>query len=212
MKQDQILHTKWIFNNFFFQFQVLSYFSNQCLLNLLDSPLNKAGLLQIFIRTAKNVLIEVNPKCRIPRTFKRFSGLMGRILIFTTSYNTHRLIFILYFYNFLVQLLHQMTIKANDGSRETLLRLIKNPVTDHLPVGIRIVGTSVQAEKLVNVNEWAASLPPDQSIAVVIGGIAVGNIDVDYTSEEVAISSYPLSAAGVCAKFCSAFEQHWGVL
>ena len=105
-----------------------------------------------------------------------------------------------------------MTIKANDGSRETLLRLIKNPVTDHLPVGIRIVGTSVQAEKLVNVNEWAASLPPDQSIAVVIGGIAVGNIDVDYTSEEVAISSYPLSAAGVCAKFCSAFEQHWGVL
>ena len=44
---------------------------------LLDSPLNKAGLLQIYIHTAKNVLIEVNPKCRIPRTFKRFSGLMG---------------------------------------------------------------------------------------------------------------------------------------
>ena len=49
----------------------------QCLLTLLDSPLNKAGLLQVYIHTAKGVLIEVNPHVRIPRTFKRFSGLMG---------------------------------------------------------------------------------------------------------------------------------------
>jgi rRNA small subunit pseudouridine methyltransferase Nep1 len=50
---------------------------NQCLLTLLDSPLNKAGRLQVYISTAKNVLIEVHPSVRIPRTFKRFSGLMG---------------------------------------------------------------------------------------------------------------------------------------
>ena len=50
---------------------------SQCLLTLLDSPLNKAGLLQVYIHTAKGVLIEVNPHVRIPRTFKRFSGLMG---------------------------------------------------------------------------------------------------------------------------------------
>jgi rRNA small subunit pseudouridine methyltransferase Nep1 len=31
----------------------------------------------VYIRTAKGVLIEVNPHVRIPRTFKRFSGLMG---------------------------------------------------------------------------------------------------------------------------------------
>lgn len=52
-------------------------FDPQCLLTLLDSPLNKAGLLQVYIKTAKGVLIEVNPHVRIPRTFKRFSGLMG---------------------------------------------------------------------------------------------------------------------------------------
>lgn len=51
----------------------------QCLLTLLDSPLNKAGLLQVYIHTAKGVLIEVNPHVRIPRTFKRFSGLMGTL-------------------------------------------------------------------------------------------------------------------------------------
>jgi hypothetical protein len=53
----------------------------QCLLTLLDSPLNKAGLLQVYIHTAKGVLIEVNPSVRIPRTFKRFSGLMGTFIL-----------------------------------------------------------------------------------------------------------------------------------
>lgn len=54
--------------------------THQCLLMLLDSPLNRAGLLQVYIHTSNNVLIEVNPQTRIPRTFKRFAGLMGKLL------------------------------------------------------------------------------------------------------------------------------------
>ena len=53
--------------------------THQCLLTLLDSPLNKAGRLQVYIHTGKNVLIEVNPQTRIPRTFARFSGLMVQL-------------------------------------------------------------------------------------------------------------------------------------
>lgn len=52
--------------------------THQSLLMLFDSPLNRAGLLQVYIHTSKNVLIEINPMCRIPRTFKRFCGLMGK--------------------------------------------------------------------------------------------------------------------------------------
>jgi rRNA small subunit pseudouridine methyltransferase Nep1 len=48
---------------------------------LLDSPLNRAGLLQVYIHTAKNVLIEVNPQTRIPRTYTRFAGLMGEFML-----------------------------------------------------------------------------------------------------------------------------------
>jgi rRNA small subunit pseudouridine methyltransferase Nep1 len=80
---------------------------HRCLLALLDSPLNKAGHLQVYIETCKNVLIEVNPKVRIPRTFRRFAGLM-------------------------VQLLHKLKIRASNTS-QILLRVIKNPVNDHLP-------------------------------------------------------------------------------
>ncbi|KAK0443080.1 Alpha/beta knot methyltransferase [Desarmillaria tabescens] len=83
--------------------------THQCLLTLLDSPLNKAGLLQVYIHTAKGVLIEVNPHVRIPRTFKRFSGLM-------------------------VQLLHKLFIRGVNGP-EKLLKVIKNPVrlSQYLP-------------------------------------------------------------------------------
>lgn len=58
--------------------------THQCLLTLLDSPLNKAGLLQVYIRTAKGVLIELHPSVRIPRTFKRFSGLIGLSFLLTS--------------------------------------------------------------------------------------------------------------------------------
>lgn len=51
--------------------------THQCLLMLFDSPLNRAGLLQVYVHTHNNVLIEINPQTRIPRTFKRFAGLMG---------------------------------------------------------------------------------------------------------------------------------------
>ena len=43
-----------------------------------------ALMLQVYIQTAKGVLIEVSPQTRIPRTFKRFAGLMGgrRVLLY----------------------------------------------------------------------------------------------------------------------------------
>lgn len=89
----------------------------QCLLTLLDSPLNKSGLLQVYIHTAKGVLIEVNPHVRIPRTFKRFSGLMGTRPFFISQSQilTDRTV---------VQLLHKLSIRGVNGP-ERLLKVIK---------------------------------------------------------------------------------------
>ena len=63
--------------------------THQLLLALLDSPLNKAGMLQVYIETTKNVLIEVSPATRIPRTFKRFAGLMGKLPLVSAFITTH---------------------------------------------------------------------------------------------------------------------------
>jgi len=160
--------------------------THQCLLMLFDSPLNRAGLLQVYIRTASNVLIEVNPATRIPRTFKRFAGLM-------------------------VQLLHKYSITAAESSTK-LLKVIKNPITDHLPVGCRKICMTYGAEKVVH----ASKLVPEgehseDPIVLVVGAIAKGAISVDYTEEDVSISNYPLSGALACSKLCDAFEQAWNI-
>ena len=62
-------------------------------------------------------MIEINPKTRIPRTFKRFSGLM-------------------------VQLLHKLKIRSADG-KDMLLKVVKNPISRHLPAGARCYGSYV---------------------------------------------------------------------
>lgn len=164
--------------------------AHQSLLALLDSPLNKAGLLQVYMRTNKNVLIEINPQIRIPRTFKRFSGLMA-------------------------QLLTKMKIRAS-GSSVTLMKVIKNPVTQHLPMGIKKIGTSTKGQ-LCNLNQYVKDLmgsDPKKPVVFVIGAVSVGNpgMENDYVDECICISQYSLSAAAVCSRVCGAFEELWKVL
>ncbi|OCK90921.1 nucleolar essential protein 1 [Cenococcum geophilum 1.58] len=161
--------------------------THQCLLTLLDSPINKAGKLQIYIQTAKNVLIEVSPTVRIPRTFKRFAGLM-------------------------VQLLHRHQIRST-SSQEKLIHVIKNPITDHLPPNCRKVTLSFDAE-VVRVRDYVKSLNNNESICVFIGAMAKGNDDfADHLKDDsISISNFNLSASVACSKFCHAAEDVWGII
>uniref|UniRef100_A0A1Q3EZJ1 18S rRNA (pseudouridine-N1)-methyltransferase n=1 Tax=Culex tarsalis TaxID=7177 RepID=A0A1Q3EZJ1_CULTA len=158
--------------------------THQSLLMLMDSPLNRAGLLQVYLKTEKNVLIEINPQTRIPRTFRRFAGLM-------------------------VQLLHKFSIKASD-SPQKLMRVIKNPISNHLPVGCRKYAMSFSASKVEHPRELVPK--QDEPVALVVGAFAHGSLNVDYTEGTFSISNYPLSAALACSKLCSAFEEAWGII
>mmetsp|Transcript_7846 Transcript_7846/g.13663 ORF Transcript_7846/g.13663 Transcript_7846/m.13663 type:complete len:245 (-) Transcript_7846:27-761(-) len=162
--------------------------THQCLMNLLDSPLNKAGLLQIFIHTRKNVLIEVNPHVRLPRTFKRFAGLI-------------------------VQLLDKLKIRSSSQG-EILLRVVKNPVTGYLPAGAQRIATSCKADNPVPLDQFLPTISKTKNdpVVFIIGCFAKGNVNVDYADKTIAFSEYPLSAAMSCAKVTSAFEQFWGVV
>jgi rRNA small subunit pseudouridine methyltransferase Nep1 len=157
------------------------------LLTLLDSPVNKAGKLQIYIHTAKGVLIEVSPSVRIPRTFKRFAGLM-------------------------VQLLHRLSIKSVN-SQEKLLKVISNPITDHLPPKCRKITLSFESP-VVRAREYIETLEPSESICVFIGAMAKGpdNFADAYVDEKISISNYSLSASVACSKFCHAAEDAWDII
>jgi len=180
---------------------------HQELLALIDSPLNKAGYLQVYIKTQKGILIEVHPSMRVPRTFKRFSGLM-------------------------VQLLHKLKIKAA-GSSSILLKVIKNPFSQHLPPGTRVFALSVKGTLYAPLALANAMVPPspnpvtstlavDKSsakvqppVCFIIGAMSSGSItkeDHPYIEDFFSISEYPLSGAAACSRILTAIEHQWGIV
>lgn len=111
-----------------------------------------------------------------------------------------------------VQLLHKLSIRSVN-SPEKLLKVIKNPVTDHLPPNCRKITLSADS-KVVRLQEWVPTLPSDSSVCFFIGAFAHGpdNFADDMVEEKISISNYNLSAATSCAKLCEAFETIWDVL
>lgn len=108
-----------------------------------------------------------------------------------------------------MQLLHKFAVRASDSSMK-LLKVIKNPITNHLPVGVKKLCMSFSANKVSNCRELVPT--EEEPIVLVIGAMAHGKVETDYTEETISISNYPLSAALTCAKLCSAFEEKWNVL
>mmetsp|Transcript_25357 Transcript_25357/g.70942 ORF Transcript_25357/g.70942 Transcript_25357/m.70942 type:complete len:230 (-) Transcript_25357:40-729(-) len=160
---------------------------HQALLSILDSPLSKAGKLKgLYIHTAKNVLIQVNPQVRIPRTFKRFCGLM-------------------------VQLLQKLSIRSSNGP-DKLLKVVKGPVTKYFPPNSRRVGFSYSSPEVVKLTDFVRELPDDVPAVFTVGAFAHGKIDVAYNDQMVAVSEYPLSAACCIGRITNAFEQKWDIV
>ena len=154
---------------------------HQALLAILDSPLNKAGRVKaIYVNTQKNVLFRVSPKTRVPRTFKRFCGLIA-------------------------QLLQKLSVRASNGP-EKLMQVVKQPVTRYFPAGARRVGFSFSAPEVKKLPDYVKSLPEDATVVFTVGAMAHGKVDVAYTDDFISVSQYPLSAACCIGKICNALE------
>lgn len=161
--------------------------AHQAMLAILDSPLNKAGRMKaLYVKTEKGILLEIKPHVRIPRTFKRFAGVM-------------------------LQLLQKLSITAV-GKREKLMRVIKNPVTQYLPPNSRKIGFSKSSEKLVDIQDYVASISDEVNFVFVVGAMSHGKIDDNYVDDYISISEHPLSAAGCIGRICYGLERKWKIL
>ena len=117
---------------------------HQSLLALLDSPLAKAGRLRILINTKKGVIIKVAPTIRLPRTYKRFSGLMA-------------------------QLLTKMKIKSPE-SKVTLLEVVNGPIESHFPPDAFVIGTSTKGHLVADLDGYFKSQQtPTRNLVFVVG-------------------------------------------
>ncbi|OAG29894.1 rRNA small subunit pseudouridine methyltransferase Nep1 [Nematocida displodere] len=160
---------------------------HQCLLTLLDSPLNKAGSLKILIVTTANAVIEINPQTRIPRVFTRFAGLM-------------------------IQLLERNRIYAS-STRDILMQLHKGAVEGYIPKDAQRIGLSQEGESLYNYIAHANTATLKESVDKMVFFINVvsSGEDVFKDATLLSLSSFALSAATCCSKVCCEVEKILGI-
>lgn len=93
------------------------------------------------------------------------------------------------------------------------MKVIQNPISDHLPPNCRKVTLSFDAE-LVKVRDYVERLNDDESICVFVGAMAKGsdNFADAFVDEKISISNYSLSASVACSKFCHAAEDVWDII
>jgi len=112
----------------------------------------------------------------------------------------------------MVQLLHKLSIRGVNGS-EKLLKVIRNPVTDHFPINTHKITLSGDS-KTIRLREYLPTLPETHSVAVFVGAMARGkdNFADSIVDEKISISEYALSASVACGKFCCALEDLWDIV
>ena len=143
----------------------------------------------VFVTTRRGVVIRIHPGARLPRTFRRFCGLMG-------------------------QLLQKLQIRATNGA-ERLLRVVKGPVGRLLPAGATRVGFSSKAE-VVRMDDWVrdgvVDGPGGKGAVFVLGAFAHGAISETTVDVRLGVSRYPLSAACAVGRICNALERKWDIV
>ena len=73
----------------------------------------------------------------------------------------------------MAQCLKKFRIRAAKSS-DTLMRVVKNPVTDHFPINIPKISLSTEG-RLVNLNKYIRRENLDKTCAYIIGGVSTGN-------------------------------------
>ncbi|XP_028802702.1 ribosomal RNA small subunit methyltransferase NEP1-like isoform X2 [Neltuma alba] len=159
---------------------------HEALRSILDSPLNKAGMVAaIYVKIDKGLLFEVRPHVRLPRTCKRFCGVI-------------------------LELLQKSRVYAKD-TNEVLLRVLEEPVTRHLPVNSHIIGLSYNSERLVDIEDYVSAMDYAVSPVYVVGAMVNGSVKKDYMHDYISVSGYPLSAKCCIGLICEAMEQKWNI-
>ncbi|KAG5482067.1 hypothetical protein LSCM1_05783 [Leishmania martiniquensis] len=212
---------------------------HQCLLHLQDSALNRAGMLEVFLRTKKQVCIAVDPRLRVPRNVRLFEKMM-------------------------VSLLFKLKVRASTGYL-SLLRVVGNPITDHIPAGTRLyrvekdgeliepfafcascgyaadildelradhkislarrrltsstsgtleeTGAEAGTDEFAEVQRKAAERRRFQPFAFIIGGMSRGDVSVDYARRgevsSIRLGDRGMSAAAVISALLHGFEEEW---
>lgn len=157
-----------------------------CLLLALDTPLNREGLLRVYVHTRNDKLITVDPSARLPRMFYRFEGLMEHLFLKGEAPPENPL------------------LRLEDASLAVLIDRIKPN---------KVMTFSERGERKPY-GEIFRELSKDDDTCAVVGAFPHGEFlsNVDKLSDEmVSLDPEPLLAPTVVARAIYAYEEAFGV-
>jgi rRNA small subunit pseudouridine methyltransferase Nep1 len=114
-----------------------------------------------------------------------------------------------------------MKIKAGNDGGTTLLKVVKNPFSQHLPAGTRCFGFSCEGTLYspIALAKTVVPLVPDDPesppTCFVLGAMSTGHITLEdhpYIEKMMSISAYPLSGAAAVSRIMAGIEHHWGIV
>ena len=132
---------------------------HRSVLAIFDSPLAKAGLSEVLIHTTDKKVIRLDKSMRvaasekIPRTEKRFNGLLAQVL-------------------------DEGEVRP-EGSAVALMKLLPGQLEEHLPADAAKVGRGEQvgtssAARFVSLREYVGKASAARRVVFVVGAVSKG--------------------------------------
>lgn len=160
--------------------------AHYCLLTLLESPLAKAGRLEVAIHTRHRLLVRVRPDTRLPRGEARFQGLMGKVLREGRSQGKKPLLW----------------VEGEASPAQALHAFAKGPVL-RLDEGGTLLAPA----------DIAARADASGDLTLVLGAFPSGAFLPEWVAaapEAVSIWKEPLNAWAVAAEVAAGYRARWG--
>lgn len=150
-----------------------------CLINALESILNKEGRLRVYVHTRNDEIIYIKPETRLPRNYNRFVGLMESLFKKKAVPKDLEL------------------LKMKEGTLSELLEEI-------CPDGVFIMHEN---GNLATPKEFGERLVGHTSPAVIIGGFPHGDFLSVVEGEKISIYKEPLMAWSVINEVLVNYER-----
>lgn len=169
-----------------------------CLTHLLESPLNQAGRLLVYMHSARGMLVEVNPVYQVPKDIRRFARSIAIVV-------------------------RKGRVVRSNNKGASLMRVLQEQMQDLLPSGcpafaVSNKGRAVDLKESFTLafKEWPLTAN-SEVIAFAIRVAATESeskeheIGAAYVKAAVSINpgSWPLRSVGICHKLCAYFEGIW---
>ncbi|KAL6011008.1 hypothetical protein ACLOJK_001452 [Asimina triloba] len=183
---------------------------HQALLAILDSPLNKVGMVKaVYVKTEKGVLFEVKPHLLQTHSISATSNrqkLLREIKNPVTRHlpvNSRKIVIT-------VVLIIIIIIKSLTNVVELRLPKLNKHVhtnldyvsSDNLSVSVPIYCLSYSSEKLVQMRDYVAAASDDIDLVFVVGAMAHGKINQDYVDDFIStfLRENPILLLGITGK------------